>query len=172
MDRHVVHALPRLKLHGVEKIRRPHVDDVVELLGHLVDRDRAHRHRGGGNDPVPHGVDLRPGGEVHHSVGPAADGQDQLLQLALRVARYGRLADVGIDLRPCGNANADRLQSFRQVGLVGRDHHPPPRHFVTHDFRIELLGAGDRLDFGRYAAGPGLFDLGHVRLHVARDGPV
>ena len=70
-------------------------------------------------------------------------------------------------------ADADRLQPFRQVGLVGRDHHPSPRHLVAHDFRIELLGAGDRLDFGGYAAGPGLFDLGHVRLHVvARDGPV
>ena len=27
--------------------------------------------------------------------------------------------------------------------------------------RIELLGAGDRLDFGRHLAGPGILDLGH-----------
>ena len=53
---------------------------------------------------------------------------------------------------------------LRQMDLVGRDHHPPPRHLLAHQVRIELLGAGDRLDLRRHSAGPGVLDLGHHRF--------
>ena len=83
MDGHVIDALPGLLGDHVEEMLRPHVGDVVELLGHLVDGHRADRHRCRVDDPLPHRVDLLAGGEVHHRVGPVADRQNQFLQLAL-----------------------------------------------------------------------------------------
>ena len=43
MDGHVIDALPGLLGHHVEKMLRPHVGNVVELLGHLVDGHGADR---------------------------------------------------------------------------------------------------------------------------------
>ena len=73
------------------------------------------RHGRGVDDPLPHRVDSVAGRKVHHRVGPVADRQQQLLQLALGVAGQGRLADVGVDLRPRGHADADRPQALGQV---------------------------------------------------------
>ena len=60
--------------------------------------------------------DLPAGRQVHHRVGPVADGQQQFLQLARRIAGDGRLADVGVDLRPRGDADADRLEPLLPGG--------------------------------------------------------
>ena len=125
VDGHVIDALRGLLGNHVQKVPRPHVGDVVELLGHLVDRDRADRHRGGGDDPAADRVDVRAGGEVHHRVGPVADRHQQLLQFALGIARNGRLADVRVDLRPRGDPNADGSEALAEVDLVGGDDHPP-----------------------------------------------
>ena len=91
----------------------------------------------------------------------ATDRQDQFLQLALRVARYDRLADVRVDLRP--RQSRCRSVSFATwtllAGITIRPATPPPGQA-----RIELFVMGDRLDFGRYITGPGAFDLGHCCL--------
>ena len=162
MDGHVIDALPGLLLDHVEKVLRPHVGDVVQLLGQLIDGHRADRHRGGVDDPLPHGVDFLAGGEIHHGVGPVADRQRELFQFALRVAGDRRLADVGVDLRPGGDADADRLQVLAQMDHVGRNDHPPAGHFVPDQFRRELLAGGDRFHLGRDDARPSLLNLSHA----------
>ena len=107
VDRHVVHSLTRLQRHNVQKILRPHVGDVVELLGHLVNGDRAQGDLGRLDDPLAHGIDVGAGRQVHHRVGPVADRQAEFFHLALRIAGDGRLADIGVDLGPRGDADAD-----------------------------------------------------------------
>ena len=90
MDRHVVDALPRLLFHHIEEVLRPHVHDVVELLGHLVNSARCRRARWPRlDDPTANRIDLLAGGEIHDGVGAAANCQDEFLQFALGPARDG-----------------------------------------------------------------------------------
>ncbi len=107
------------------------------------------------------GVDLLAGREVHHGIGPVLHGGEKFFQLAGGVAGERRLADVRVDLRPRGNADADRLEALLDMHFIGRYDHPPPGDFVANPLRIELLRLGDKPHFGRDHAGFGLFKLSH-----------
>jgi len=161
VDCHVIDALPGLLLDHVQEVLRAHVDDVVHLPGHLVDRHRAHRHAHRVDDPLADGLDVCTGGEVHHRVGPVVDGGVDLLQLAVGVAGQRRVAQVGVDLGAAGDADAHRAQAFLQVDPVGGNDHAPARDLAAHELGLELLALGDGLHLGRDDARSGLLDLGH-----------
>ncbi len=161
VDRHVIDPLPGLLLDDAQEILRPHVEDVVELLGHLVKGNRANWHRRRLDDAAAHRVDLLAGREIHHRIGSKPHGRQEFLDLAGGVARNGRLADVRVDLGSRRNANADGGKILCQMDLIGRNHHPTAGDLVTNEGRLELFGTGDRLDFGRHLACPGELDLGH-----------
>ena len=159
---HVIDALPGLLFDHVQKIPRFHVGDVVELLGHLVNRHCAHGHGRSLDDPRSHAVDAFAGREIHHRIGPVLQGREKLRQFALRIARQGRLADIGVDLRARGNADADRPEALGKMHFIGRDNHPAAGDLRANQLRRELLVAGNGLHLGRNNAGQSLLNLGHI----------
>ena len=86
-------------------------------------------------------VDVAAGGKIHHRVGPVLEGDAQLAQLALGVARYGAVADVRVDLASKRDADAHRLEV--RVVHVRRDDEPPARYLVANDGRLDALARGD-----------------------------
>ena len=99
---------------------------------------------------------------------PCFTAGKQFFQLAGGVAGNGRLADVRVDLRPRGDADADRLETLLQMHLIGRNDHPPAATSSrTNSGRA--LRLGDVLHFGRDGAGFGLFKLSH-RLSLTSSG--
>jgi hypothetical protein len=74
VDRHVVDALLRLVFHGVEKLLRLHIDDVVELFTDLIQRHRPDRHGHVVDDPLPQNVDVGTGRQVHDGIRSVLDG--------------------------------------------------------------------------------------------------
>ena len=148
-------------LDHVQKVLRRHVADVVQLLHHLVQGHRADRHRRGIDDRLANGVDVAAGRKVHHRVGAEVHRRVQLFQLALDVARDRRVADVGVDLRAGGDADAHRLEPLLQVHLVGRNDHPAAGHFAANQLGLESFALGDVFHFGRDNAAAGHFDLSH-----------
>ncbi len=135
MNRHVVDALPRLLLDRVEELLRPHLGNFVKLLGDLVNRHGTHGNVGGLDNPFAHGVDFLAGGEIHDRIGPVFHGGVQFIQLTAGIACHGRFADVGVDLCPRGNANADGPKPLLNVGMTGRDHHAAACDLFAHSLR-------------------------------------
>src|SRR5262249_36182581 len=105
--------------------------------------DGADGHGGGVDDGLADGVDVAAGGQVHDGVGAEVDGGVELLQLVVDLAGDGRVADVGVDLAPGGDADAHRLEAPGQVGLVGGDDHPAAGHLVADQLGLEVLALGD-----------------------------
>ena len=171
VDGHVVDALPGLLLDDVQEVPRLHVEDVVELLDHLVDRHGAHRNGDRIEDPAADGVDLVARREVHHRVGPVTDCRADLFELAIRVAHQRRVSQVGVDLGPPGDADAERHEAVFQMCPVGGDDHASPGDFVSDRFRGEPFALGDGFHLGRDRTGDGLLELGcHKRALRRRKG--
>ena len=161
VDRHVVHALPGLVLDHVEHVSGREVLDLLDLLDRLVDRHRPDRHGARGDDRPADRVDVAAGREVHHRVGAEVDGHLQLGQLVVDVGGHGRIADVGVDLAPRLDADAHRLEAELQMDRVGRDDHPPPRHFRPDQLGLETLALRDVFHLVRDHPLPRHFDLRH-----------
>ena len=84
-------------------------------------------------------VDVRPGRQVHHRVGPPERGPSQLLDLFLDRRRHRRVPDVGVDLDEKVPADRHRLELW--MVDVGRDDgaaHAPLRRART---RVQTLRA-------------------------------
>mmetsp|Transcript_62125 Transcript_62125/g.171845 ORF Transcript_62125/g.171845 Transcript_62125/m.171845 type:complete len:551 (-) Transcript_62125:4169-5821(-) len=144
VDGEVVHPLLGLLDQRVAEHRPVQVlGHAAHLLQRLVDRHGADGHGRVADDPVPRGVDVAAGGEVHHRVGTPAGGPDQLLHLLLDAGSDGGVADVGVDLDAEVAADDGRLQ----LGVVdiGRDDRAAAGHLVAHEL--------------------GRDDLGHARAH-------
>ena len=122
----------------------------IHLLQRLVDRHGADGHRRIAQDPFARVVDVAAGGEVHHGVGAPADRPHHLLDFLLDRRRYGRVADIGVDLHQEVAADDHRLE-FGVVD-VGRDDGAAARDLAAHEFRrdegghraAELLAVGER----------------------------
>src|SRR4029077_7011722 len=95
----IVYALLRLLDQGVAvDLPGELLGDATDFLECLIDRHGADRHRSVAQDPFANGVDVAPGGQVHHRVRTPADGPHELVDL-LRGRRGDRgVTDVGVDL--------------------------------------------------------------------------
>ena len=92
---------------------------------------------GGGrrlDDSAADQVDLLAGREVHDRIRPEADGRQHLLDLAGGIARNGRLADVGVDLGACGDADADGAKLFARWALLAGITIRPSCHLAADEF--------------------------------------
>lgn len=168
VDGHVVDALAGLVFDDIEEVLRLHVDDVVELLAHLVDRHGADGDGDGLDDPLADRVDLLAGGEVHDRVGAVADGAVDLGQFAGGIARKRRIAQIRVDLRACGHADADRVEPLFEMDPVGRNDHPPAGDFLADELCVQVLIPSDLFHLGSGSAGASLLDLGHGGVPLKR----
>ena len=117
----------------------------IDLLQRLVDRHGADRHRRVADDPFARCVDVRPGRQVHHRVGPPERGPSQLLDLFLDRRRHRRVPDVGVDLDEKVPADRHRLELW--MVDVGRDDGAPTRHFVAHELGCKPFAHGHEFHF-------------------------
>ncbi len=105
MDRHVVDALARLVLDHVQHHARRDVRRLLDALNDLVNGHGADRNGRHVDDRLTDGIDVPAGGQVHHRVCAQVDGGVQLLELVVDLARDGGVADIGVDLALCCDAD-------------------------------------------------------------------
>jgi len=127
----------------VEQHLRRDVGDVLHLLDHLVDRDRADRHGARGDDRFANLVDAAAGREVHHRVGAEVHGEVEFLQLSVYIRCHGRVADVGVDLDPRHRADPHGVQAAGEMVHVGRYDQPAARDLTADQFGVERLALRD-----------------------------
>ena len=142
VDREEVHALFRLLLH---RLQDDVVGDVLDLpaFDHLVDRHRPEGHGTMREQLGADGVEIAPGAQVHHRVGADRQGRLHLLDLGLDRAADAAGADIGVDLRPQGPADAGGLEIALEMNLIGGDHQPPGRDLVADESGVQPLALGD-----------------------------
>ena len=134
MDGEIIHALLALLDQRVLVDLPVELDRIaVDLLQRLIDRHRADRHRRVPDDPFARGVDVAPGGQVHHRVGAPADRPHHLLDLLLDRGGHRRVADIGVDLGEEVPADDHRL-GFGVVD-IGGDDGAAARDLAAHEFR-------------------------------------
>ena len=168
VERHVVHALPRLVLDDGEEVVGGHVGDVADAVGDdLVDRHRADRDRRGGEDRLAHAVDVAPGREVHHRVGAVLHGEAELGDLFVGARRDRRGADVGVDLHPRDGADAHRLERAGEVADVGGDDEPAGGHLVANGLGRHALAIGDERHRWRDLSAARVAQLRHGLSHLS-----
>src|SRR4051794_30685129 len=103
----------------------------ADFLEGLVDGDGADGHGRIADDPLAGGVDVFPGGKVHHGVGAPLGGPAHLLDFFFNAGGDGAVADVGVDFDEEIAADDHRLE----LGMVdvGGDYCSPPRNLTTHE---------------------------------------
>ena len=119
------------------------------------------------DDPFAGGVDVPPGGQIHHGVAAPADGPHHLFHLFRDRRRHGGIADIGVDLGQ-EVASDDHGLGFGVVDIGGQDGaaagdfgaHEVGRHLVGN-VGAEILAIAQR--GGGVQFGP---------LHVLADGDV
>ena len=160
-DRHVVHALTRLVLDGVEDHL---VRQILDLAAedHRVDRHGPDRHLRVLDDGVARGVEVAARREVHHRVRAPALGPLEFLHLFVRGARHRRGAHVGVDLGLARAADAHGVEGVGEVGPVGGDHQTTGGDLVAHLLCCEVrLAFRDARHLRRHGAEPGVLELRH-----------
>ena len=167
VDGHVVDTLLALLDDGVPVgVPGEVLGLAVDLLQRLIDRHRAHRHRAVSDDPLPGGVNVAPGGQVHHRVGAPAGRPSHLLDLVIDGRRHRRVADVGVDLDQEAPPDHHRLRLW--MVAVQRDHRPTRRNLVAHHFDREALPQRDELHLRGDLTSTGVGKLGHGAAHPRR----
>ncbi|MNS46339.1 hypothetical protein D3C72_788330 [compost metagenome] len=141
--------------------------DPVYLLQRLIDRHRADRHRAVTQDPLAGFVDIAPGGEIHHRVRAPAGGPHQFFDLFFDGRGDRRVANIGVHFHQEVAANNHRFR-FRVV-YVGRDNRSASGHFVTHEFRRDVLRQASAKTFARMLVAQN-FAANALAPHVFADG--
>ncbi len=157
VDGHVIHALLGLLFDHLQHHLPVQVLHAAHARERFVNRHRADGHGRSLNDGFADGRDIAAGGEIHHRIGAVLHRVAQLFQFPVDVRGDRRVADIGVDLAPGGDADAHRLQ----VGVidVGGNDHPSARHFGADQFRREALARGDVVHLLRDDALPGIVHL-------------
>jgi len=89
------------------------------------------------------------------------DGHVELLELRGHVARHRGVADVRVDFRERGDADAHRLEALREVHAVRGDDHAAPPHLRADRLLGQVLATGDEGHLRRDLVPPRGFELGH-----------
>ena len=98
MDGEVVHSLLGLLDEGVAVELPGEVFDAsVYFFEGLIDGHGADGDRGVADDPFAGGVDVFPGGKIHHGVGSPRGGPTHFLHFFVDGGGHGGVADVGVD---------------------------------------------------------------------------
>ncbi len=137
VNRHVVNALPRLRLDHLQQERRRQLFRAFHPGHRLVERHRAQRHRAVGEDGLADGPHIAAGAQVHHRVGPVAEGYRQLLLLRRDIGGGGGVAEVGVHL--AAKVGADQHRPKVGVPDVGRQDRPPARDLGAHKLGADPL---------------------------------
>ena len=162
VDRHVIDALLGLVLDHVEHHPRRDVGRVLDVLDDLVDRHGADRHR--------RGVDDAPGGcrrcrrrcERSMTVSePRWTAVCSFSSSSSTLPVTAELPMLALILHLRGDADAHRLELFRQMDRVGRNDHAAAGHLVADQLRVQVLALGDEMHFGCNDALAGGFELRH-----------
>jgi len=139
VDGEVIHPLFRLLDQRVaEYLPCQILCDAIHLFQRLVDRHRADGDGAVADDPFAGVVDVAPGREVHHRIGPPADRPDQLFHLLFHRRGDGGGAHVGIHLHEEIAPDDHRLK----LGMVdiGRDDGAARRDLGPHEFGRHMIG--------------------------------
>ena len=159
MDREVIDPLLGLEFEAGQNHFPVQVLD-ASPQNHGIDGHGADGRRRVLDDGIPGGIQVAPGGQIHHRIGPPAQGPLEFLDLFAAPAGDRRSAHIGVDLGSAGPADRHGVEFHAQVNLVGGHHHAPGGDFFT-----DLLGAqvrfalGDALHFRRDAAEAGVLEL-------------
>ncbi len=155
---HIIHSLPRLALDDFQQVVGREIEHGLHHLHGFVDGHSADRHRGMADDRFANGMDILPGGKVHHRIGAVAQADTQLLQLFLDAAGECGVADVGIDLAAHGGADGGRFQL--EVVNIGGNDQSARRHFIAYAISGYSFARGDDGHLFRNAPLAGVMHLG------------
>ena len=159
VDGEVVHALlclldDRVPVHVPAQV----LGSPVDLLQGLVDGHRADRHRRVAHDPLPGGVDVRSGRQVHDGVGAPPRRPAQLLHLLGHRGGHRRVADVGVDLHQEVPTD-DHGLGLGMVDVRGQDG-ATSRHLVADQLGLHSLAHSGELHLRGHRSPPGVVHLG------------
>jgi hypothetical protein len=150
-------------LDHIEHVLGAHIEEVFEVLSHLINRHSADGNRRGVDDRLTDAVDVSTSGQIHHGVGPEMDRRVQFLEFAVDVAGDRAVADVGVDLAGGGNSDRHRLEPLGQMDFIGRNDHSAGGDLGTDQLGLEIFTTGDIFHFGGDLPPACGFDLGHDR---------
>ena len=139
VDREVINPLFGLLDEGVTVEFPGEVfDATVDLFEGLVNGDGTDGDGRVANDPLAGGVDIFPGGEIHHRVGSPLGGPAHLLDFLIDGRGDGGVSDVGIDFDE--KISPDNHGLDLGVVDVCRYDGPTAGNLGAHEFRRDELG--------------------------------
>src|SRR5262245_13826091 len=102
-------------LDHVEHLLRSDIAYVLDLLDHLIDRNRSDRHRGGVDDGLTNAIDVASRGQVHDRIGAQMNRGVEFSQFVVHLARDSRVSDIRIDLASGRYSDAHWLEVLRKM---------------------------------------------------------
>ena len=151
MDGEVVHALLCLLDERVAvDLPRQLFGPAADFFQRLINRHRADGHRRVAQNPLPGGVNVAAGGQIHHGVGAPQGRPAQLVHFFGDGRAHGRVADVRVDLHQEVAADDHRLE----LGVihVGGNDRAAAGDLRSHELRGQPFTDGNELHLGRHVA--------------------